>query len=101
MIRHHNLVLCRHEKNAEHFTDARKTTRIDLADVYRLCLEQLLKHHSIVRVLARRDADSMCLERAPDRGVPQYIIRSSGLFNEPTDTRLASIPTKACARTRA
>ena len=100
MIRHHN-PLCRHEKNAEHFADARKTTRIDLTNIYRLSLKQLLKHHSIVRVLARRDTDSMCLERAPDRGVPQYIIRSSGLFNEPTDTRLAFIPTKACARTRA
>jgi hypothetical protein len=85
-MRHHN-PLCRHEENTKHLTDARETTRIDLADIYRLCLEQLLKHHPIVRVFARRDANSMCLERAPDRGVPQYIIRSSGLLDEPTITR--------------
>jgi len=75
--------LCRHEEHAEHLADARETTRVDLADIYRLRLEQLLKHHPVVRVLARRDADSVCPERAPDRGVPEDIIRRRGLLNKP------------------
>src|ERR1700677_2531728 len=76
--------LCRHEEHAEHLADARQTTRVDLADIYRLRLEQLLKHHPVMRMLARRDADPMFLQRAPDRGVSQYIIRSRRLLDKPS-----------------
>jgi hypothetical protein len=62
--------LCRHEEHAENLADARETTRVDLTDIYRLRLEQLLEHHPIMRMLARRNADSMFLERTPDRSMP-------------------------------
>ena len=75
--------LCCHEEYAEHLADARETTRVYLTDVYRLRLEQLLEHHPVMRVLARRDADSVRLERATDRSVPEDVIRSRRLLNEP------------------
>jgi hypothetical protein len=73
-----------HEEHAEHLADARETTRVDLTDVYRLRLKQLLEQNPVVRVLARRDANSVCPECAPNRGVPQNIIRSRGFLNKPT-----------------
>ena len=100
--------LCCHEEHAEHLADARETTRVDLTDIYRLRLEQLLEHHPVMRVLAGRDANPMCLERTPDRGVPQYIIGCRRLLNEPTLRRNKSELSfhkdqerEACARTRA
>ena len=81
-----HVLLCRHEEYAEHLADARETTRIDLADIYRLRLEQLLEHHPIVRMLARRHADRMFLERASDRSVPQYIIWRRRLLDKPKVT---------------
>jgi hypothetical protein len=36
-----------------------------------------------MRVLARRDADSMRFQRAADRRVPEDVVRRRGLLNEP------------------
>ena len=81
--KHRHGPLCSHEEHTEHLAHARKTTRIDLTDVYRLRLEQLLEQYPVVCVLARRDADSVSPERAPDRGMPKDVIRRRGLLNEP------------------
>ncbi len=82
----HDPLRC-HEEHAEYLADARETTRVDLAHVYRLRLEQLLERHPIMRVLSGRDADPVRLECATDRGVSQDVVRSRWLFNEPNQCR--------------
>jgi len=44
--------LCAHEEHAKHLADAGEATRVDLADAYRIRLEQLLEHHPVMSVLA-------------------------------------------------
>ena len=70
-----------HEKHAEHLADASKTTRVDLADVYRVRLEELLEHHPIMRVLARRDADPMRFQPATDGRMSKDIVRRRWLLD--------------------
>jgi hypothetical protein len=45
-------VLCGHEHHAEDLVDSRHTARVDLTDVDRVRLEELLKDHPVVGVFS-------------------------------------------------
>jgi len=79
--------LCGHEEHAEHLADAGEATRVNLADVYRVRLEELFEHHPVMRVLARRNANPMRLQRATDGCVSKDIVRRRRFLNEPTVER--------------
>lgn len=76
-----------HEEHAEHLADAGQATRVNLADVYRVRLEELFEHYPVMRVLARRNANPMRLQRATDGRVSKDIVRRRRLLNEPTVER--------------
>jgi len=88
--------LCGHEEHAEHLADAGEATRVDLADVYRVRLEELLEHHPVVRVLTRRDADSMLFQRATNGRVPKDVVRRRGLLDEPNQLKGAPVSPRLC-----
>lgn len=84
----------RHEKDTQNLADSTKTTRIDLANIDSLCLQELLecnllsvrlegRTYPVVRVLAGGNTDSVWFEALANCSVSQSIIRSCGLFNEP------------------
>jgi len=50
-----------HEQDGEDFGYAGKTARVDLDDVDRLGLQQLLEHDAVVRVLAGCNTDPVRL----------------------------------------
>ncbi len=72
-----------HQEHTNNFADTSKATRVDLADVDGLGLEELFEHHSVVCVFSSRNADTIGLQRLADSGVSEDVIRRSGLFNEP------------------
>ena len=77
--------LCGHEEHAEYLADARKATRVDLADVYSVRLKQLLEYHPVMRVLPRRDADPQRFQCATYGRVSKDVVRRRGLLNEPSE----------------
>ena len=62
-----------------HFVDPAETAAVDLAEVDRFRLEELLEHDPIVAVLARRDADRC--DRSSDRGVAKDVVGARGLLD--------------------
>ena len=72
-----------HEENGEDLVDAGQSTRVDLADVDGVQLEQLLENHSVVGVLSGSDTDAVRLEGLSDGGVSDRVVRSGGLLDEP------------------
>lgn len=72
-----------HEQDAQHLRDTRQPTRVDLAHIDRLRLQELLEDHAVVCVLARGDADVERLERLAHRGVPEDVVGRRGLLDEP------------------
>src|SRR6266849_69924 len=54
---------------------------IDLAEVNRLDLHQLLEDDAILAMLAGSDFDGM--DTAPDRGVAENVVGAGGLFDPP------------------
>ena len=73
-----------HKEDAENLADARKTARVDLADVDSLCLEELFEYHPVVGMFSGGDADSVGLKGFPDGSVTENVIGSGGFFDEPT-----------------
>src|SRR5919197_2722825 len=62
------------EEYGEHLVHTADPARVDLADVDRLRLEELLEHHPILDVLARGDGDRRnCV---PNRRVPSHVVRA-------------------------
>lgn len=78
-----------HEEDGEDLGDAGETAGVDLADVDRVGLQELLEDHAVVRVLAGCDADAVGLQRLSDGCVPEDIIGCCGLFDEPMRMVLA------------
>jgi hypothetical protein len=76
--------LCGHQEHAENLADACEATRVNLADIYRVRLEELFEQNPVMRMLARRNANSMRFQRAADGRVPKDIVRGRRLLNEPT-----------------
>ena len=83
MRAHGDPELGRHEQDAQDLAHARKSARIDLAHVDRLRLQELLEHHPVMRVLARRDADPVWLQCFADGRMPEDVVRCRRLFDEP------------------
>ena len=48
-----------HEQYTQYLTNPRQPTRVDLHNIDRLCLQQLLEQHPIMRVFPRRHADAI------------------------------------------
>lgn len=84
MRAHRYAKLGRHEQDAEDLTHARQPARVDLDHVDRLRLQQLLEDHPVVRVLARRNANPVWLQRLAHRRVPEDIVWRRRLLDEPT-----------------
>lgn len=79
--------LCSHEEHAKHLTDSCEATRVDLANVYRIRLEELLEYYPVMRVLSGRNADPLRFQRVTDGCVSKDVIRRRGLLNEPRQTK--------------
>ena len=60
--------LRRHQDDRQHLVDAGDAARVDLADVDRLGLEELLEDDAVLHVLAGRDADRRDGSRGSARG---------------------------------
>lgn len=58
-----------HQQNGEDLTHTGKPDGVDLTDVDGFGLEELLKDHPVVCVLAGRDPDAVWLEGFSDGGV--------------------------------
>src|SRR4051812_42270993 len=56
MRTYRDAVFCRHQQHRDNLVDARESTTVDLAEINSLGLQQLLEHHSIVTMLAGRNA---------------------------------------------
>ena len=78
-----SIALSGHKQNAQHFAHACESARVNLAHVDCFGLEQLLKHHPVVRVLSRRDADPVRLQCLANRGMAKDVVRCSGLLDKP------------------
>lgn len=85
------LLLC-HEHNSKNFVDTTETASINLAEVYRSCLEQLFEHDSVVAHLSRRNSYSIWFERFTDLGVAQNIVWRCRFFDESGAHSLAIFP---------
>ena len=60
-----------HKEHREHLANAGQTAGINLNDIYRVRLEELLEHHPIVRVFARGNAHAVGFQFAPDAGMTE------------------------------
>ena len=69
-----------HKEHGEHLADASETTRVNLDDIDRVRLEELLEHHAIVRVFACSDADAIRFEFAPDAGMTEDTVVSASIM---------------------
>src|SRR5207302_8783180 len=61
-----------HEQDGEYLVRATEAAIVELAEVDRFRLQELLEHDSVVRVLAGRDADGT--DGATDRGVAENVV---------------------------
>ena len=73
-----------HQQNREDLAHASEPDGVDLADVDCFRLEKLLENHPVMCMFARRDPDTIWLESISDGGVPEDIIWSGGLLDEPS-----------------
>lgn len=80
-----------HEQDAQDFAHSRQTARVNLADVDRLRLHQLLEHHPVVRVLSRRDTDTERAERLAHSSMAQNIIRRRRFLYKPRTQRFSEL----------
>jgi hypothetical protein len=69
-------------KRTQAFIHAAQPTRIDLAKVDRAGLHQLLEHHAVLAVLARRDTNTERLQRTTNGRMAKHII-GRGRFLDP------------------
>src|SRR5262249_57919741 len=60
-----------------------KPAAVDLAEVDRMRLEQLLEHDSVGAVFTGRNADAEWTHRRRDRGVAEHIVRTRRLLDPP------------------
>src|ERR1700760_2839541 len=68
-----------HEQNRQILVDAATTSRINLNEVYRSRLEQLLEYHPVLSVLTRGDGHRR--NSPPNSCVSQPVIRARGLLD--------------------
>ena len=73
--------LRREEKDRDRLVDATDATGVELADVDRLGLEELLEHHPVLDVLAGRDADRG--DVAADARVAEHVVRARRFLDPP------------------
>src|ERR1700687_4217631 len=78
---HRDAELRRQQKYGQDLVDATEPAAVDLAEVDRLGLHELLEHHAVLHVLARCDAD--WLDRFADAAVAKHVIRAGGLLDPP------------------
>ena len=71
---HRNAILRSHQNNRQILIHARHPAAIDLADINRSGLQQLLEHDAVVAVLAGRNAGWR--DGAPYTRVPKDIVRT-------------------------
>jgi len=76
-----NAELGRQQQDGDRLVDAADAARIELADVDRARLEELLEDHAVLDVLTGRHADGCDL--APDAGVPEHVVGARGLLDPP------------------
>src|SRR5919197_795276 len=69
------------EEDRQHLVHTTDATRVDLADVDRLRLEELFEHHPVLDVFARGDGDGR--NCAPNRRVPSHVVWARRLFDPP------------------
>lgn len=72
-----------HEQHGEDLVDAAHAAGVDLTDVDRALLEELLEDDAILAHLARGDADSVWFQGFADGLVAEDVVRRGGLFDEP------------------
>jgi len=68
-----------HEQNRQILVHAAHSGGINLNEVHRSSLQQLLEDHPVLSVLPRRHRHRR--NTAPDSCMPQHIVRARGLFN--------------------
>ena len=69
------------EEDGEHLVDAAEPAAVDLRNVDRVGLEELLEHHPVVAVLAGRDPDRP--HRLGDTSVPEDVVGARRLLDPP------------------
>src|SRR4030095_12212167 len=70
---------CRHQKHRENFIDAAEPATVDLAEVDRTGLEELLEHNAVVAMLAGSDTDRG--DALSDRGMAENVVGTRRLFD--------------------
>ena len=82
MRTHRHAELRGHQQHDEHFVQTAETATVDLTEIDRLRLQQLLEDHAILAMLAGRDADHR-REAPADRGVAEDVVGARRLFDPP------------------
>src|SRR4051794_33164813 len=79
MRAHRDAELCRHEDDRKALVHAAEPAAVNLTEVNRLGLEQLLEDDPVLRVFDGRDADGADASR--NRGMPQHIVWTARLLD--------------------
>ena len=75
--------LGRHQQDGQDLAHSSQSTRVDLADIDSLGLQQLLEGHSVVSVFSRSDTDPVGFQLLPDGSVTEGIVRRGRLLDKP------------------
>ena len=84
-----------HQQHTQHLTDSCESACINLTNIDRVRLEQLLEHHTVMRMFPSRNTNSVRLECTPDRGMAKSIIWCRRLLNEPENVNIEFCGMKA------
>lgn len=76
-----------HQQYRENLTHTSETDGVNLADIDCFSLEKLLENNSIVSMFTSRDTDPIRLESLSDGSMPEDIVWSSRLLDEPRRRR--------------
>lgn len=77
-----------HQQHTQHFTDACESAGINLTNIDRVRLEQLLEHHTVMCMFPSCNTDSVRLECTPDRSMAKSIIWCRRLLDEPESVNI-------------
>src|SRR4051812_47107015 len=72
-----------HQQHREHFVHAAKPASIDLAEVDRIGLEELLEHDTVLAMLAGCDPDAEGAHGLGHLSVTEHVIWAQRLFDPP------------------
>ena len=89
--------LRRHQDHREVLVHAAEAAAVDLAEVDRARLQQLLEDDAVRAVLAGRDADAERPHRLRDRRVPEHVVRARRLLDPPRDETAPARATRSIA----